>query len=88
MIPLGIAHSEYGPGADVPWPAPASRWEPLAVHRLPLGGCRPWTRAFEIPIPTLSLIGPIPVETRALTEAQRTLDDLAGHLVGRVVLTP
>jgi len=34
-------------------------------------------------------IGAIPVETRALAEAQRTLDDLAaGNLVGRVVLTP
>jgi D-arabinose 1-dehydrogenase-like Zn-dependent alcohol dehydrogenase len=34
-------------------------------------------------------IGAIPVETRPLTEAQRTLDDLAaGNVVGRVVLTP
>jgi len=34
-------------------------------------------------------IGTIPVETRALAEAQQTLDDLAaGTLVGRVVLTP
>ena len=34
-------------------------------------------------------IGAIPVEARALSEAQRTLDDLAaGNVVGRVVLTP
>jgi D-arabinose 1-dehydrogenase-like Zn-dependent alcohol dehydrogenase len=34
-------------------------------------------------------IGAIPVQTRALAEAQRTLDDLAaGNVVGRVVLTP
>ena len=34
-------------------------------------------------------IEPIPIETRALDEAQTTLDELeAGVIIGRVVLTP
>jgi D-arabinose 1-dehydrogenase-like Zn-dependent alcohol dehydrogenase len=34
-------------------------------------------------------IDPIPVETRALDQASKTLDDLrAGKITGRVVLTP
>ncbi len=34
-------------------------------------------------------VAPIPVETRPLSETSRSLDDLrAGHVVGRVVITP
>jgi D-arabinose 1-dehydrogenase-like Zn-dependent alcohol dehydrogenase len=34
-------------------------------------------------------VAPIPRTTRGLSDAQRTLDDLAeGTIVGRVVLTP
>src|SRR6185295_10678942 len=34
-------------------------------------------------------VGPIPVQTRPLSDASRTLDDLRqGNIVGRVVLTP
>jgi D-arabinose 1-dehydrogenase-like Zn-dependent alcohol dehydrogenase len=34
-------------------------------------------------------VAPIPVETRGLDQASRSLDDLrAGKIVGRVVVTP